>query len=110
MKPARRRKADEERVGDRRPLGRGEGLRQTSDAETARAAEAHPPRLDQRRRSGAGPLLGSGTTGVAALALGRRFIGIEREEEYLPLAKRRIEAAAQAGLFGVVGTDILPGS
>jgi DNA modification methylase len=37
------------------------------------------------------PFCGSGTTGVAALALGRRFIGIEREEAFLTLARRRIK-------------------
>jgi site-specific DNA-methyltransferase (adenine-specific) len=34
--------------------------------------------------------LGSGTTAVAALAEGRRFIGIEREPKYARLARRRI--------------------
>lgn len=37
------------------------------------------------------PFLGSGTTGVAALHLGRKFRGIEISEEYFQLAKRRIE-------------------
>ena len=46
------------------------------------------------------PFCGSGTTGVAALALGRRFIGIEREEEYLTLAKRRIEGQLMQGCLG----------
>lgn len=38
------------------------------------------------------PFLGSGTTGVAAARLGRRFIGIERNEDYFALSVRRIEA------------------
>lgn len=38
--------------------------------------------------------MGSGTTGVAALRLGRRFIGIEREPRYFEIARERIEAAA----------------
>ncbi len=34
--------------------------------------------------------MGSGTTGVAAVKLGRRFIGIEKEPAYFEIAKRRI--------------------
>jgi DNA modification methylase len=37
------------------------------------------------------PFMGSGTTGCAAVKLGFQFIGIEREEEYLEIARRRIE-------------------
>ena len=36
------------------------------------------------------PFFGTGTTGAAAKRLGRRFIGIEREEAYARLAKERI--------------------
>jgi DNA modification methylase len=39
------------------------------------------------------PFMGSGTTGVAALKLGRRFIGIEIEPTYFDIACRRIEEA-----------------
>lgn len=39
------------------------------------------------------PFLGSGTTGVACAALGRRFIGIEQNERWFDLACRRIEEA-----------------
>jgi len=39
------------------------------------------------------PFMGSGTTGVAAIQLGRSFIGIEREEEYEKIARARIAAA-----------------
>lgn len=35
------------------------------------------------------PFSGSGTTGIAALGNGRRFIGIESDEEFLALSKRR---------------------
>ena len=41
------------------------------------------------------PFMGSGTTGVAAVKLGRRFIGIEIEERYFRLAVRRISEALQ---------------
>jgi site-specific DNA-methyltransferase (adenine-specific) len=46
------------------------------------------------------PFMGSGTTGVAAVQLGRKFIGIEKEERYFDIACQRIEqAAAQGQLF-----------
>lgn len=46
------------------------------------------------------PFMGSGTTGVAAIKLGRRFIGIEIEPAYFDIACRRIEEAArQPDLF-----------
>lgn len=37
------------------------------------------------------PFMGSGTTGVACVQLGRGFIGIEREPKYFDIACRRIE-------------------
>lgn len=37
--------------------------------------------------------LGGGTTGVACIRLGRKFIGIEREEKYFEIAKARIIGA-----------------
>jgi site-specific DNA-methyltransferase (adenine-specific) len=36
------------------------------------------------------PFMGSGTTGIAALKLGRFFIGIEMNEEYFNLSKQRL--------------------
>lgn len=46
------------------------------------------------------PFMGSGTTGVACINLGRRFIGIEIEPKYFDIACRRIEAVyAQPRLF-----------
>lgn len=45
------------------------------------------------------PFMGSGTTGVACVNLGRSFIGIEREPKYYDIARRRIsEALAQPRL------------
>jgi DNA modification methylase len=37
------------------------------------------------------PFTGSGSTGAAVLLEGRRFIGIERDERYVPVARARIE-------------------
>ena len=46
------------------------------------------------------PFMGSGTTGVACVKLGRRFIGIEIEPKYFDTACRRIEQAQrQSDLF-----------
>lgn len=46
------------------------------------------------------PFMGSGTTGVACVKLGRRFIGIEIEPKYFDIACKRIEAATkQPDLF-----------
>jgi hypothetical protein len=46
------------------------------------------------------PFMGSGTTGVAAVQMGRDFIGIEREPKYFDIACRRIEdAQRQKDLF-----------
>jgi len=37
--------------------------------------------------------MGSGTTGVAALQLGRKFIGIELDPDYFEIACKRVEEA-----------------
>lgn len=57
------------------------------------------------------PFAGSGTTGVACLRLGRKFIGIERDEKYAALAAERLEAEnsgltlrhARAGQMSLLG-------
>ena len=47
------------------------------------------------------PFMGSGTTGVAAVQMGRQFIGIEREPRYFEIACRRIEDAQRVqDMFG----------
>lgn len=43
------------------------------------------------------PFMGSGSTGVAALQHGRRFIGIERERKFFDIACKRIEDAQRQG-------------
>jgi DNA modification methylase len=49
------------------------------------------------------PFLGSGTTGVAAVQMGRNFIGIEREPAYFETARKRIQAAQRQGDFFIEG-------
>ena len=46
------------------------------------------------------PFAGSGTTGVACMNLGRKFIGIEKEEKYFSIACERIcNAQRQTRMF-----------
>jgi site-specific DNA-methyltransferase (adenine-specific)/site-specific DNA-methyltransferase (cytosine-N4-specific) len=46
------------------------------------------------------PFMGSGTTGVACVNLNRDFIGIEQDDKYYEIAKKRIKEAEDAcGLF-----------
>jgi len=46
------------------------------------------------------PFMGSGTTGVAAIQLGRNFIGCEIDPDYFAIAEKRIhEATLQPQLF-----------
>lgn len=65
------------------------------------------------------PFMGSGSTGKAAMREGFQFIGIEREAEYLAIAKARIEHAcgampqveqvSQPGLFDSAACDFNQG-
>jgi len=41
------------------------------------------------------PFMGSGTTGVACVQTGRRFVGVELDPGYFEIARKRIEAAQQ---------------
>lgn len=43
------------------------------------------------------PFMGSGTTGVAAVQMGRQFIGVEKHPAYFDIACRRIEQAQRQG-------------
>lgn len=45
------------------------------------------------------PFMGSGTTGVACMQLGRNFIGCEIDPGYFAIAEKRIKAAAQQPLL-----------
>lgn len=50
--------------------------------------------------------MGSGSTGVAAVNLGFNFVGIEREQEYMEIAKRRIDYAEEHYVKGLKMADI----
>ena len=45
------------------------------------------------------PFMGSGSTGVAAIQEGFKFIGIEREPKFMKIAKGRIALAKEPGLW-----------
>jgi len=49
------------------------------------------------------PFSGSGTTGVACVRMGRRFIGWERDEKHFSYAARRISAAREELTFDFTG-------
>lgn len=43
------------------------------------------------------PFMGSGTTGVAALKNNRKFVGVELNDTYFDITKKRIEEVIKAG-------------
>lgn len=52
------------------------------------------------------PFMGSGTTGVAAVQMGRDFIGIEREPKYFDIACKRIDQAQRQGDLFIEGASL----
>jgi len=55
------------------------------------------------------PFAGSGTTGVACVNLGRKFIGIEKDPDYFEIMCRRIDDAhRQADLFVAKQAHVTP--
>lgn len=54
------------------------------------------------------PFCGSGTTGVACLRLGRRFIGIERESKYAAIARERLTAESSGQTLSASRAGQLP--
>ena len=94
------------------PSGSGviPGRARTKTTPKALTANGHPsPRQECHfkdlcgwwsKESVADPFMGSGTTGVACMNLGRRFIGIEIEPKYFDIACERIDnAQRQERLF-----------
>jgi site-specific DNA-methyltransferase (adenine-specific) len=56
------------------------------------------------------PFAGSGSTGAAAILEGARFLGIEREATYVPIARARIKYWAHQGRGRAGGLEIPRGS
>jgi site-specific DNA-methyltransferase (adenine-specific) len=52
------------------------------------------------------PFAGSSTTGIAANLLGRRFLGIEREEEFAAISKARREEIENIRTFATFKSKI----
>jgi len=50
------------------------------------------------------PFMGSGSTGIAAVQMGKRFIGIECNADYFDIACKRIEEAQRQGDLFLEGT------
>jgi len=79
----------------------------TAPLKAERAHGRHPTQkpvvlLDMVLRASCGPgalvldpFCGSGTTGVAALRLGHRFLGVDLDEEHLETARRRLEEVSR---------------
>ena len=51
------------------------------------------------------PYMGSGTTGIACIRTGRKFIGIECDPRYFQIAKDRMENELRQGLLDFGGTE-----
>src|SRR5262249_18149838 len=94
------------RAGDEElePDGQGRIWTLTSPRPDEKAHGKHPPqkplarlwRIIEATAAAGGlvldPFSGSGTTGVAALRLGRRFLGMEQDPTWLALARARLQA------------------
>ena len=79
--------------GGDNPRNRGVQLR-TNNHPTVKPIKLMEYLIELVSREGAtvlDPFLGSGTTAIACVKLNRKFIGIEKEEEYIKIAKARIK-------------------
>jgi DNA modification methylase len=54
------------------------------------------------------PFVGSGNSGVAARALGRRFIGIDVSPQYIAIAEAAISAVPDSGFIAASAADAFP--
>ena len=105
-------------AADLQPRGGIQRCARVSPAPHTEAGRAHDvvPRGGQGDRRGANPFAGSGTTGVAALRLGRRVILIEKDPKDAALCVERMRAeelgqsleAMRAGQLTLLGGKPLP--
>lgn len=74
-------------------LSRGEALQDGKEHPTQKPVRLMKWCLDMhpKAQTVCDPFMGTGTTGVASVAMGKSFIGIERERKYFDIACRRIE-------------------
>ena len=56
------------------------------------------------------PYCGAGTTGIAAFYMGRQFIGIEIDQEYVEIARRRVAIAYGVDSSDAAYDDIIDGA
>jgi site-specific DNA-methyltransferase (adenine-specific) len=108
--------------GSAGPLGTGEGKPSIPgfyEASSPREREhqtqkpievmRHLIRLVPREGVVLDPFAGSGTTGVAALMDGRRFVGIEMTEHYVDVARRRLEVTTHGAEEGALQDTLFGG-
>ena len=86
-----RRQADVGRMATACHRKMGETAGQASYAETARPSSPNHPASTKPGAWILDPFAGSSTTGIAANLLGRRFLGIDKEKQYLELSRARRE-------------------
>ena len=74
-------------------LSRGEALQDGKEHPTQKPVRLMKWCLDMHpsAQTVCDPFMGTGTTGVAAVAMGKSFVGIERERKYFDIACERIE-------------------
>lgn len=69
------------------------GRRKTHIAEKPQPVAAWAASVTRKGAAVLDPFFGTGSTALACIQTGRRFIGIEKEPKYFDIAKRRIQAA-----------------
>lgn len=79
-----------------RPPGRGERVHGTQKPVDVMAGLVA---IEPRGSTVLDPFMGSGTTGIACIRTGRKFIGIEKDARYFEIARARLENELRQGLL-----------